>query len=161
MPPYLTTCSLLQELVLYEEVQQSILTGLVGLLKLPDEDITSSQNAHLGVHLPVHLQQAGAARVISSLASQSPELAHTMTDLRVVPHLLHAMANTRHADSQKQASLALRALLQAVATVADDIDQLMGAAFLKRFTASPADFYNSLTPSEIDVLIAAVAMDAD
>ncbi|MGH0131167.1 UNVERIFIED_CONTAM: hypothetical protein FKN15_028266 [Acipenser sinensis] len=61
----------------------------------------------LNESLPMFVQQDAAAKATGILARESLEFIEELVNLRVVHHLLCAMGNQDHADSQREASLAL------------------------------------------------------
>ncbi|XP_030063121.1 armadillo-like helical domain containing protein 1 isoform X2 [Microcaecilia unicolor] len=105
---------MIKELVHYN-VRSSLLSGLVMLLKPPLKEkekirpkiLDDPSMAQLTASLPVFMQQAAAAKAIGMLAQESLDLCEELIQLRVVHHLLYAMGNQNHADSQRQASLSL------------------------------------------------------
>lgn len=56
---------------------------------------------------PLYIKQAAAAKTIGILARDSSYNGKLLIKLQAIQHLLYAMGNVDHADSQKQASLTL------------------------------------------------------
>nr|XP_033772432.1 armadillo-like helical domain containing protein 1 isoform X2 [Geotrypetes seraphini] len=101
--------------LVHYNVRSSLLSGLVILLKpsLKEKEkirpkiLDEPSMSHLSASLPVFMQQAAAAKAIGMLVEESLDICEELIRLRVVHHLLYAMGNLFHADSQRQASFSL------------------------------------------------------
>ncbi|XP_064387854.1 armadillo-like helical domain containing protein 1 isoform X2 [Halichondria panicea] len=148
---------LLKTLVSYEDVQHLILMRLVGILKASDDRPVP---AALAAPLSVHVQQAGAAKVVRVLADKSNDYAGKLIEMRVVPHLLCAMGNTAHKDSQRQSSMALKVFVDKVDAVREQVLSVMEDDFFQKFICNPEELHNSISPAQIDVLVASLNQEA-
>jgi hypothetical protein len=149
-------CELIRELSTFEEVQHPIMTGLINLLRPGDQDRDSTtQGADKRAPLPVLVQQAGACKVLRLLASNYGAV-QELIEMRVVPHLLHVIGNASYPDSQRQASLTLKAFASQDEPVKKEISYVMGDALFERFWTNTEEFYNTLSESQIDVLQASL-----
>ncbi|XP_061093261.1 armadillo-like helical domain containing protein 1 isoform X2 [Conger conger] len=117
------TLQLIRDLIKYD-VRDALLRGLVALLKPAKEiqrHIIIQEMAEIKEFLPVFVQQAAAAKAIRILSQESQELSQDLLSLGVVQHLLYAMGNKEHTDTQRQASMALEHNAEAFYLRIDDI----------------------------------------
>ncbi|XP_018428826.1 PREDICTED: uncharacterized protein C1orf228 homolog, partial [Nanorana parkeri] len=116
------------------DVRPALLKGLVALQKPSQRENTKSRPQilddptapQISEPLPTFIQQAACAKAIGMLARESPQLCEDLIQLRVVHHLLHAMGNTEHTDSQRQASLALEYFVSSFPVVEEDVRAAIG-----------------------------------
>ncbi|XP_062513884.1 armadillo-like helical domain containing protein 1 [Corticium candelabrum] len=155
-------CELLKHLVEYEDVSQSILVGIVSLLR-PSVDENTSQSkpsiladdsiGAIPAPLPVFIQQAGAAHVLGILTRSSPALAERIIKLRAIHNLLFALGNRAHPDSQRQAALTLSYLIDNYPLISEKIGAAIGDDFFQLFMAERDRMYISLTDVQSDILV--------
>jgi hypothetical protein len=155
-------CELLKHLVEYEDVSQSILVGVVSLLRPSVDDIghqpkptilADDSVGSIPAPLPVFVQQAGAARVIGVLVASSPTLAERIIKLKAVHNLLFALGNRAYAESQRQAALTLLYLLEKYPFISDKIFTALGADFFQQFMAERDKLYINMTDIQADILV--------
>lgn len=153
-------CELIKDLMKYD-VQHSLLQGMVGLLKPTKEEIRDSSEAMLSdpdapqlqAPLTIFVQQAAAAKMIGILAKESAKTAESLVQLRTVHGLLFAMGNTQHADSQRQAGIALEFFVRSFPLVNDRVREALGDTFYEEFMSHPDTMYVSMTAIQADVLV--------
>ncbi|MBN3302323.1 ARMD1 protein, partial [Amia calva] len=132
---------LIKDLMHYE-VRLALLKGLVSLLKPTKEGIKNieilnvPEFANMTESLPVFVQQAAAAKAIRMLAQGSPTLSEELLPLGLVHHLLYAMGYQDHADSQRQASLALEYFVRTYPVVEEHVHKAMGDTLFELFLVS-------------------------
>ncbi|KAL4237129.1 hypothetical protein ACF0H5_005510 [Mactra antiquata] len=150
---------LIKELMDYE-VGQTLLSGLVGLLRPAKEDIIQKPDLledgdvpKMNAPLPVFVQQAAAAKTIGILARDSNELAEKLIQLRVVHNLCYAMGNMDYADSQRQASISLEYLCRTFPIVDDHVRDAMGDNLYDLFMSNPETLYLNMNHVQADVLV--------
>ncbi|XP_065839387.1 armadillo-like helical domain containing protein 1 [Oscarella lobularis] len=154
-------CELIIHLIDYEEVAQSILTGLVALLR-PSSDERTSQPmpailadesvGDIQAPLPIFIQQAGGARVLGALSRLSQSLSDRIINLRAVHNLLFAMGNRHHSDSQRQAAITLQYLIDVYPVVGEEIRKAIGNDFYSQFVADGPEIYVNMTDIQADIL---------
>ena len=150
---------LIKDLMRYD-VQLAILKGLVSLLKPSKEDVLADKPEILndptmpdfGAPLSVYVQQAAACKVIRILAQQSPEVAESLVQLRVVHGLLFALGNANYPDSQRQAAITLEFFVRSFPFVNDKVKEALGETFYEEFLKNPDELYVKLTSIQADVL---------
>ncbi|CAH1776102.1 unnamed protein product [Owenia fusiformis] len=152
---------LMKDLMNYD-IQQSLLSGLVKLLRPSKEDILSQRKpeilnnadmSKMNAPLPVFIQQAAAAKTIGILARESAEYAEKLVQLRVVHNLMFAMGNQDYADSQRQASVSLEYLCRSYPLVDDHVREAMGDQLYDRFISSADTLYVNMNAVQADVLV--------
>uniref|UniRef100_UPI00398EE81B armadillo-like helical domain containing protein 1 isoform X2 n=1 Tax=Pristiophorus japonicus TaxID=55135 RepID=UPI00398EE81B len=131
------------------EVRQALLEGIVARLNPSMSDIKNrpkilddESTANLAESIPLFVQQAAAGKVIGMVIQESAEIAEELLQLRVVHCLMIAMGNMEHADSQKQASLALEHLVRTFPVVEEHVRKAMGETLyelymLKKYQNKP------------------------
>ncbi|XP_052258439.1 armadillo-like helical domain containing protein 1 [Dreissena polymorpha] len=151
---------LLKELMDYNEVQDQLLTGLVGLLRPAKEDMIQKPDLlddadvpKMNAPLPVFVQQAAAAKTIGILARESNDLAEKLIQKRVVHNLMYAMGNMDYADSQRQSSISLEYMCRTFPIVDDHVRDAMGENFYDLFMSNPETLYLNMNHIQSDVLI--------
>jgi len=144
------------------EVTESLLAGLVTLLRPPLEDIlaaidnseeTDGNKLNSNAPLPVFVQQAAAAKTIGILARESNKVAESLVQKRVTHHLMFAMGNTDYADSQRQASISLEHFCRTFSIVDDHVRDAMGEALYDLFMSNPETLYLNMSHVQADVLV--------
>ncbi|XP_074858862.1 armadillo-like helical domain containing protein 1 isoform X2 [Carettochelys insculpta] len=135
---------LIKDLMAYE-VRPALLKGLVELLTPPGQEaakmkvkaLEDSVTLHLTEPLPVHIQQAAAAKTIGVLAKDSTELAKDMIQLGVVHGLMCAMGNQDHTTCQRQASVTLEHFVRTFPIVEEHVRKATGETLFHLFMPSP------------------------
>lgn len=144
------------------EVTESLLSGLVALLRpaledvLACRDMSEDNDSSKGMSqapLPVYVQQAAAAKTIGILARESNKVAEDLVQLRVTHHLMYAMGNTDYADSQRQASISLEHFCRTFSIVDDHVRDAMGETLYDLFMSNPETLYLNMTHVQADVLV--------
>ncbi|KAH9499932.1 Armadillo-like helical domain containing protein 1 [Bulinus truncatus] len=151
---------LIKDLMEYE-VADSILSGLVGLLKPSMKDAITRYNPDevdalqppISAPLHIFVQQAAAAKTICILAKVNDSVAEQLVQIGVIHSLMYAMGNTEHADSQRQASLSLKYFCQLLPVIDDCVKDAMGDALFDLFMANPDTLYLNMTHVQADVLV--------
>uniref|UniRef100_A0AAY4BD93 ARM repeat superfamily protein n=1 Tax=Denticeps clupeoides TaxID=299321 RepID=A0AAY4BD93_9TELE len=124
---------LISELKHYE-VRPALLKSLVELLKSPKQDVQSvSHNCRFVCHA-------------------FEEISNELLTLGVVHHLLYAMGKQGHADTQRQASLALEYFVRTYPKVEEHAHRCMGAALFESFMCNPEDIYMKIDASQAEIL---------
>ncbi|XP_067893215.1 armadillo-like helical domain containing protein 1 isoform X2 [Heterodontus francisci] len=108
---------------------------------------------NLSESLPLFVQQAAAAKVIGLLIQESAEIAEELLQLRVVHHLMIAMGNLEHADSQRQASLTLEHLVRTFPVVEENVREAMGETLYELYMLNPESLYLKMDLVQSDVLV--------
>uniref|UniRef100_A0A8C5QVK0 Armadillo like helical domain containing 1 n=1 Tax=Leptobrachium leishanense TaxID=445787 RepID=A0A8C5QVK0_9ANUR len=111
-----------------------LLRGLVALLRPSRKESAKSRAQILDDpsvpemrdSLPAYVQQATAAKAISMLARESTEMCDELIELRVIHHLLYVMGNQDHAESQRQASLAVEYFVLSFPVVEEEVRKAIG-----------------------------------
>ncbi|XP_065884652.1 armadillo-like helical domain containing protein 1 [Dysidea avara] len=157
-------CQLLKDLVMHEEVRHPLLIGLVGLLK-PSVDDSTVQAGNRSTTLPVHVQQAGAAHVIQQLVVMGTnEITDMLIEMSVVPHLLYAMGNTAHSNSQRQASLALKTLLETDTAdnskVRSQVEAIVGDEMCEMILTDVDKVCDHITMAQLDMLTSCLSSES-
>ncbi|XP_035268764.1 armadillo-like helical domain containing protein 1 isoform X4 [Anguilla anguilla] len=147
---------LIRDLTKYE-VREALLRGLVALLKPAKEGIQRhiiiEEMAEMMESLPVFVQQAAAARAIRMLSQESQELSQDLLSLGVVHHLLYAMGNKEHTDTQRQASIALEHFVRMNAVVEELVRKVMGIELFELFMNDAEAFYLKIDDIQADILL--------
>ena len=102
--------------------------------------------------LPIHVQQAAAAKTLGILARESPDVAQKLLHMGVIHGLMVAMGNEEHSDSQRQAALSLEFFVTSFPFVDDEVRTAMGDALYNAFAIDPERLPVNLTPVQADVL---------
>jgi len=144
------------------EVTESLLSGLVALLRPALEDVLAAidvneenegSKVNSAAPLPVFVQQAAAAKTIGILARENNKVAESLVQLRVTHHLMYAMGNTDYADSQRQASVSLEHFCRTFSIVDDHVRDAMGEALYDLFMSNPETLYLNMSHVQADVLV--------
>ncbi|XP_036378711.1 armadillo-like helical domain containing protein 1 [Megalops cyprinoides] len=148
---------LIKDLTQYE-VRDSLLKGLVALLKptmegIQRHEILEGEMTTMTVSLPVCVQQAAAAKAIRVLSKESPELSQDLLSLQVVHHLLYAMGNQEHTDTQRQASMALEHFVHMCPVVEEHVRKVMGATLFDVFKHNAEALYMKIDDIQADSLL--------
>ncbi|KAL2089967.1 hypothetical protein ACEWY4_014655 [Coilia grayii] len=140
------------------EVRPALLKGLVALLKPVKEGVQKykiledPEMMKMTESLPLFVQQAAAAKAIRMLAQGSEELSSELLHLRVVHHLLYAMGNQNHADTQRQASLALEHFVRTYPLVEEHVGRAMGKTLFQLFMSNAEMLYMKMDEIQADIL---------
>ncbi|XP_067893216.1 armadillo-like helical domain containing protein 1 isoform X3 [Heterodontus francisci] len=141
-------------------VRKALLEGLVARLNPSMDDIKNQPKilddeptTNLSESLPLFVQQAAAAKVIGLLIQESAEIAEELLQLRVVHHLMIAMGNLEHADSQRQASLTLEHLVRTFPVVEENVREAMGETLYELYMLNPESLYLKMDLVQSDVLV--------
>ncbi|KAJ8403225.1 hypothetical protein AAFF_G00354420 [Aldrovandia affinis] len=149
---------LIRDLMHYE-VRETLLRGLVALLKPAKEGIQrhtileDKEMTKMTESLPVFVQQAAAAKTIRTLSQESQELSRDLLSLRVVHHLLYAMGNKEHTDTQRQASMALEHFVHMNLVVEEHVRKLMGITLFDLFMHDAEALYLKIDGIQVDILL--------
>ncbi|XP_056389122.1 armadillo-like helical domain containing protein 1 [Hyla sarda] len=143
------------------EVRPAVLQGLVTLLRPSQKDgvrtkpqiIEDPAAPQMSEPLPVFIQQAACAKAIGMLARESAELCEEMIRMRVVHHLLFAMGNTGHTESQRQASLALEYFVSMSPVVEEQVRIAIGEKLFRMLIDSAGMLYMKMDSIQVDVLV--------
>ncbi|XP_069837313.1 armadillo-like helical domain containing protein 1 isoform X2 [Dendropsophus ebraccatus] len=143
------------------EVRSALLQGLVMLLipsrkygdKAKPQILEDPAAPQMSDPLPSFIQQAACAKAIGMLARESAELCHEMIRMRVVHHLLFAMGNTDHTESQRQASLALEYFVSVSPVVEEQVRIATGEKLFQMLMENAEMLYMKLNPIQVDVLV--------
>jgi len=144
------------------EVTESLLSGLVALLRPALEDVLAAidvneenegSKVNSAAPLPVFVQQAAAAKTIGILARENNKVAESLVQLRVTHHLMYAMGNTDYADSQRQASVSLEHFCRTFSIVDDHVRDAMGESLYDLFMSNPETLYLNMSHVQADVLV--------
>ncbi|EDV23015.1 uncharacterized protein TRIADDRAFT_57847 [Trichoplax adhaerens] len=129
-----------------ETANPNLVQPLINLLK----------SLHLEVQyeapLPVHVQQAAAAKIIGVLSKESSEVSKDLLQLGVIHNLLIAAGNASHPDSQRQAGIALEHFINTYPIVKEYVMKALGRPFFTEFMERPDTIYSSMTSIQLDVL---------
>lgn len=90
--------------------------------------------------------------MLHTLFDQLPISSEIFIERGGVKSLLSAIGNTYHADSQRQACLTLKLLVDRYDPVRDAVKSAMGEEFFNQFNANPCDLYAKLTPVQTELL---------
>ncbi|XP_067270144.1 armadillo-like helical domain containing protein 1 isoform X3 [Pseudorasbora parva] len=127
--------------LMQSEARPALLRGLVAYLKPAKERnpkhkmLDDTEVAKMTDSLPVLLQQAASAKTI-----------------RVIHHLLYAMGNQEHADSQRQASLALEHFVRMYPVVEEHVHRAMGTTLFESFMHNADELHLSMDDIQADIL---------
>ncbi|XP_075280749.1 armadillo-like helical domain containing protein 1 isoform X5 [Opisthocomus hoazin] len=102
--------------------------------------------------VPVHIQQAAAARAIGILAKESAEVAEELIQLKVVHGLVVAMGNLDHVASQRHASISLEYFVHTFPLVEECVKKALGHTLFQRFMDSPETWYTKMDPIQAEEL---------
>ncbi|KAJ8375362.1 hypothetical protein SKAU_G00059420 [Synaphobranchus kaupii] len=150
------TLQLIRDLTEYE-VREAVLRGLVVLLKPAKEGIQRhmiiEEMGKMTESLPVFVQQAAAAKAIRMLSKESHELSQDLLSFGVAHHLLYAMGNKEHTDTQRQASMALEHFVHLNPVVEEDVRKVMGIALFDLFMHDAQAFYLKIDDIQAGILL--------
>ncbi|XP_017577851.1 armadillo-like helical domain containing protein 1 [Pygocentrus nattereri] len=138
------------------EVRTDVLRALVTLLKPARKGVQKHkilQEMKMTDSLQLFVQQAAAAKALRILAEGSQETSEELIHLGVVHHLLYAMGNQEHADTQKQASLALEHFVRLYPVVEEHVRTAMGPALFTSFMHNAELLYLSVDEVQADILL--------
>uniref|UniRef100_A0A8C2ACP9 Armadillo like helical domain containing 1 n=1 Tax=Cyprinus carpio TaxID=7962 RepID=A0A8C2ACP9_CYPCA len=144
--------------LMQSEVRLALLRGLVAFLKPTKERnpkhkiLEDPEVAKMTDSLPVLLQQAASAKTIRILAQTSEEMSKELLSLRVIHHLLYAMGNQEHADSQRQASLALEHFVRMYPVVEEHVCRAMGTRLFQSFMHNADVLHLNMDDIQADIL---------
>uniref|UniRef100_A0A8C2F6G0 Armadillo like helical domain containing 1 n=1 Tax=Cyprinus carpio TaxID=7962 RepID=A0A8C2F6G0_CYPCA len=144
--------------LMQSEVRLALLRGLVAFLKPTKERnpkhkiLEDPEVAKMTDSLPVLLQQAASAKTIRILAQRSEEISKELLSLRVIHHLLYAMGNQEHADSQRQASLALEHFVRMYPVVEEHVCRAMGTRLFQSFMHNADVLHLNMDDIQADIL---------
>ncbi|XP_067270145.1 armadillo-like helical domain containing protein 1 isoform X4 [Pseudorasbora parva] len=144
--------------LMQSEARPALLRGLVAYLKPAKERnpkhkmLDDTEVAKMTDSLPVLLQQAASAKTIRILAQRSEEISKELLSLRVIHHLLYAMGNQEHADSQRQASLALEHFVRMYPVVEEHVHRAMGTTLFESFMHNADELHLSMDDIQADIL---------
>ncbi|XP_072430435.1 armadillo-like helical domain containing protein 1 isoform X3 [Chiloscyllium punctatum] len=148
------------KMLLNYNVRKALLEGLVACLNPSTDDIKDrpkilddEPTTTLTESLPLFVQQTGAAKVIGLLIQESAEIAEELLQLRVVHHLMIAMGNLNHADSQRQASLTLEHLVRTFPVVEENVRKAIGETLFELYMTDPERFYLKIDSVQAAVLV--------
>ncbi|XP_072430437.1 armadillo-like helical domain containing protein 1 isoform X5 [Chiloscyllium punctatum] len=128
-----------------EQTKAQEISQLMSQINEPTTTLTES--------LPLFVQQTGAAKVIGLLIQESAEIAEELLQLRVVHHLMIAMGNLNHADSQRQASLTLEHLVRTFPVVEENVRKAIGETLFELYMTDPERFYLKIDSVQAAVLV--------
>ncbi|XP_048457644.1 armadillo-like helical domain containing protein 1 isoform X2 [Rhincodon typus] len=142
------------KVLLKYNVRKALLEGLVARLN-PSVDNIQNRPKILDDEptLPLFVQQTAAAKAIGLLIQESAEIAEELLQLRVVHHLMIAMGNLNHADSQRQASLTLEHLVRTFPVVEENVRKAMGETLFELYMTDPGSFYLKMDSIQAAVLV--------
>ncbi|XP_078527870.1 armadillo-like helical domain containing protein 1 isoform X6 [Lissotriton helveticus] len=107
----------------------------------------------LAESMSAFIQQAAAAKAIGMLARESVELCEELIQLRVVHHLLFAIGNQHHVESQRQASLTLEFFIRSFPRVGEHVEKAIGAKLYRLLLQNAETFYVYLDAGKSDILL--------
>ncbi|XP_075280750.1 armadillo-like helical domain containing protein 1 isoform X6 [Opisthocomus hoazin] len=155
-------CTALQLLKAFmaHQLRPALLKGLVALLTPPGNRAFAfcAETAEDPTALcprepvPVHIQQAAAARAIGILAKESAEVAEELIQLKVVHGLVVAMGNLDHVASQRHASISLEYFVHTFPLVEECVKKALGHTLFQRFMDSPETWYTKMDPIQAEEL---------
>ncbi|XP_043555104.1 armadillo-like helical domain containing protein 1 isoform X1 [Chiloscyllium plagiosum] len=128
-----------------EQTKAQEISQLMSQINEPTTTLTES--------LPLFVQQTAAAKVIGLLIQESAEIAEELLQLRVVHHLMIAMGNLNHADSQRQASLTLEHLVRTFPVVEENVRKAIGETLFELYMTDPERFYLKIDFVQAAVLV--------
>ncbi|XP_074076958.1 armadillo-like helical domain containing protein 1 [Macrotis lagotis] len=142
------------------DIRSALLKGLVDLLKPSAKDTIKLQPKILedpsvfqvSGHFPVFLQQAAAAKIIGIIARNDLSVAEELLFLGVICHLMFAMGNRDHSNSQRLASLTLEYFVQTFPFVEEQVRAGMGDSLFKLFMSNAEDLYINMDSIQTDIL---------
>nr|XP_023663244.1 uncharacterized protein C1orf228 homolog isoform X6 [Paramormyrops kingsleyae] len=150
---------LIRDLMAYDEVKPALLKGLVALLKPVKKEpqqyqiLKDPERINMTASLPVFIQQAAAAKAIRMLSQGSSQLSHDLLHHDVMHHVLYAMGNREHADSQKQACLALKQFVHTHPVLEGHVQAAMGVTLFDLFMNNPEALYMKMNDIQADILV--------
>ncbi|XP_068095632.1 armadillo-like helical domain containing protein 1 [Hyperolius riggenbachi] len=151
---------LIRELMV-TDVRSALLKGLVTLLRPSRKENPKNRPQILddpaapliSDALPTFIQQAASAKAIGMLARESSELCEELIHLRVIHHLLYAMGNTAHTESQRQASLAMEYFISLFPVVEEQVRMEIGDNLFRMLMENAETLYMRLSKVHIDILL--------
>ncbi|XP_076857400.1 uncharacterized protein LOC143511708 [Brachyhypopomus gauderio] len=141
------------------EVRAALLGALVTLLKPAGRGVCTHkilqdpEMEKLTASLPTFVQQAAAAKVLRMLAEEKQDISEELIHLGVVHHLLYAMGNREHADTQRQASLTLEHFVRSYPVVASQVRTAMGQTLFDSFMHNAELLYMRMDHVKADLLL--------
>ncbi|XP_069088905.1 armadillo-like helical domain containing protein 1 [Pleurodeles waltl] len=151
---------LINDLLQYD-IRPALLSSLVALLKPSTKEsntilpkiLEDPEVPPLMETMTVFIQQAAAAKAIGMLARESMELCEELIQLRVVHHLLFAMGNQHHPESQRQASLTLEFFIRSFPSVEEHVEKAIGEKLYRLLLGNAETFYVHLDAVKSDILL--------
>ncbi|XP_078074714.1 armadillo-like helical domain containing protein 1 [Mustelus asterias] len=147
------------KMLLNYNVRKALLEGLVARLNPSMDDIKyrpkildDEPKTGLTESIPLFVQQAAAAKIIGLLIQESAEVAEELLQLRVVHHLMIAMGNLDHSESQMQASLTLEHLIRTFPVVEENVRKAMGENLYELYMMNPENLYLNMGSVQAAVL---------
>jgi len=148
-------CELLKELVKSEDLTDTIIAGLIGMLK-PDAGGKGragvSASASAGGSVLFYSQQAAAAKTIGILCTTSTPLVVPFVRLQAINGLLHAMGNDKYPDSQLQGTHALEVVLANCYGLIDEVKREIGSDLFLDIMQSREQAFTRMSRAHLEVL---------
>ncbi|XP_070688277.1 uncharacterized protein mutyh [Pempheris klunzingeri] len=150
--------NLILELKCYD-VRPMLLSGLVALLRPTKEEVQQQQDMEesdiikMTGSLPVFVQQAAAAKTIRLVAEDSGEVSPELLSLGVIQHLLYAMGNREHTDTQIQASLALEHFVRSYPVIEEHVQRAIGTTLFAAFMHKADTLYMNIDETQAEILL--------
>ncbi|KAK1801423.1 hypothetical protein P4O66_022690, partial [Electrophorus voltai] len=133
------------------EVRPALLRALVTLLKPAREGVCKHKILQGATSLP---PLKTSYQVFRMLAEEKQDISEELIHLGVIHHLLCAMGNLEHADTQRQASLALEHFVRSYPVVEEHVRTAMGPALFDCFMHNAELLYMSTDQVQADLLLA-------
>ncbi|XP_034565108.1 armadillo-like helical domain containing protein 1 [Notolabrus celidotus] len=140
------------------DVRPVLLSGLVALLRPSKEEVEQHQNTEeseitqMTGSLPVFVQQAAAAKTMRLLAEGSQEVSSELLSLGVIQHLLFAVGNREHIDSQIQASLALQHFVHSYPAIEEHVQRVTGSTLFAALMYKAETLYMNMDETQAEIL---------
>ncbi|TDH08427.1 hypothetical protein EPR50_G00097690 [Perca flavescens] len=141
------------------DVRPMLLSGLVTLLRPTKEELQQHHNMEesdvikMTGSLPVFVQQAAAAKTIRLLAEDSQVVSRELLSLGVIQHLLYAMGNREHTESQIQASLALKHFVHSYPVIEEHVKRGIGSTLFAAFMHQADTLYMNMDETQAELLL--------
>ncbi|XP_074524023.1 adenine DNA glycosylase [Halichoeres trimaculatus] len=139
------------------DVRLVLLSGLVALLGPSKENqhqnTEESEMTKMTGSLPMFVQQAAAAKTMRLLAEDSREVSQELLSLGVIPHLLFALGNRDHTDTQIQASLALQYFVRSYPPIEEHVRRVTGSTLYAALMDKPETLYMNMSETQADILL--------
>ena len=117
---------------------------------------TSTDHGHFvsrGKNMPSSfIQQSCAAHVLGDIMAASYDVAMICVENEVVDGLLHAMTNTGHYESQRQAGHAMRSLARLLPEVEEELRKHVGDEFCDEMLENPDRVFRELSIDRLEIL---------